>query len=113
VHVALNPEITMNTEVISKAELAASVIAKLGKTDTKGEFVSTSVRVPSWVLAELDAMAAHSGQSRSQVINLVLGAGFEAIKVHLDTALLSELEQLSAVQLVATRAEGKSAAGSI
>ena len=101
----------MNTAVVTKAELAASVIAKMGKHDTRGELVPTSLRLPSWVMCELDAMAAHSGQSRAQIINLVLGAGLEAIKVHLDSALVQELDHLSDASLLATRAQGNNVSG--
>jgi hypothetical protein len=97
----------------SKAEMAASVIAKTGKHDARGELVPTSLRIPSWVMCELDAMAAHSGQSRAQIINLVLGAGLEAIKVHLDIALVTELDHLADDELVSNRAKGNNVSGTV
>ena len=59
----------MNTAVVTKAELAASVIAKMGKHDTRG------------------------------------------IKVHLDSALVQELDHLSDDSLLATRAQGNNVSG--
>lgn len=103
----------MIEEKISIAEMAASTIANTGKSFSKGELVPVSLRLPSWMMSELDAMAAHSKQSRNQVINLVLAAGVEAVKLHLDASVLLKLEHLSEDSMTSSRALGRNVFGEV
>ena len=100
-------------EFPSKAEHAANVIARTAKQTTAGELVPASIRLPSWVMSDLDAMALHSNQSRNHIINLVIAAGIEAVKVHLDKALAVELDALADSEMTRERAMGKNVSGSI
>lgn len=78
----------------SKAELAAMVVSRSGGVFTKGELVPTSVRIPIWVMARLDAMATRSGRSRNHVLNLAIDAGIEAMDAHLPEDVKVEIEHL-------------------
>ena len=99
--------------VPSKAEHAANVVARSARQTTVAELVVTSARFPVWVMAEIDAMAVHSGQSRNHILNLVVGAGLEAVTAHLDKALADDLDKIAADELEVQRAKGKNVSGSI
>ena len=77
---------------LTKAELAALIVTREAEVMTKAELVPISVRVPSWIMAKLDAMTTHSGKSRNHVFNLVLDAGVESVWSHLPNELRTELE---------------------
>ena len=95
----------------TRAELAALIVTREGQSMTRGELVPTSIRVPSWVMAKLDAMTTHSGKSRNQIFNLVIDAGLEAVWSHLPADLRAELEFLAADAMSTTRDEGQNISG--
>lgn len=78
------------------AEQAAAVIVGMGTDFTKGVLVPFSIRVPVWVVAVLDAMAARTGRSRNYVLNLALAVGVDEIQRELPEEVRQELRILAA-----------------
>ena len=78
------------------AEMVAAVLSGSGQTSGRAVLVPLSTRVPSFLVARLDAMAAKSGKSRNSLVALVLEAGLESISSHLDERTKKELRKLEA-----------------
>ena len=97
----------------SKAEHAAAVLSKSADTFIKGELVPTSLRVPAWIMAKLDALATHSGKSRNYVVNLVLDAGLDSILSNFEPETLEQLDFLARDALSTTRSRGQNVSGEI
>lgn len=56
--------------------------------------VPLSTRLPINIVAQLEAMAAKSGKSRNSMVALLLDAGLESVKAHLDKDTLKQLKAL-------------------
>jgi hypothetical protein len=97
----------------TRAEFAAAVLSGTVDLMTKGELVPITGRVPSWVMAVLDAMATRSGKSRNYVVNLVLATGLDAVQEHMSEEVRAELHLLSADAMSLTRSEGRNVSGEL
>lgn len=79
----------------SAAEIAASVILQTTTIYTKGQLTPLTGRIPVWVMGALDAISKRTGKSRNFTMNLVLGAGLDAIQEHLPEEVRQELRSMS------------------
>lgn len=79
----------------SEAEMAAAVIVGTGTSTTVGILVPFSVRLPSFQVAQLDAIAIHTGRSRNYVLNMVVRAGLSAINEYLPSEVREQLSFLA------------------
>lgn len=70
----------------SAAEMLAATFDGRGTMSGQAVTRAVSVRVPVHLLIRVDAFAAHSGLSRTQVLNRFLEAGIDATWSHLSEA---------------------------
>lgn len=84
---------TQHTEH-TEAQCVAALLNGTATSSGKAVLVPMSTRIPVHQVAQLEAMASKAGKTRNAMVALVLDAGLEAIRQHLDSATTKELKQL-------------------
>ena len=74
---------TNDGEEITKAEHLASVLSGTGTTKLNADARPVLSRLPTWTLAEVDAMAAMANKSRNSMIIHLLDCGLEEVRKQL------------------------------
>ena len=74
---------TNDGEEITKAEHLASVLVGTGTTKLNADARPVLSRLPTWTLAEVDAMAAMANKSRNSMIIHLLDCGLEEVRKQL------------------------------
>ena len=80
--------------VISEAEHVAGIVNGTAETNGLSATRGTSVRLPIFLLARLDAYAGVSGKTRNYIIERMLEVGMEETSKHLDEDALQKLHVL-------------------
>ena len=80
--------------VISEAEHVAGIVNGTAETNGLSATRGTSVRLPIFLLARLDAYAGVSGKTRNFIIERMLEVGMEETFKHLDDDVLQKLHDL-------------------
>lgn len=83
-----------NSSDYTSAQMTAAVLNGTGKLEGKAPLAHFTGRVPFWQLSQIEAMAQKAQKSRNSMLALVLEAGIEAIRSHLDEKTLGELRML-------------------
>lgn len=79
---------------ISEAQHVAGIIEGTANTEALNATKGTSVRLPLFMLARLDAFAGVSGKTRNYIIERMLEVGMEETAKHLEEETLQKLHTL-------------------
>ncbi len=102
--------ITHDVEPLSNLDLLVGMISKTADEEQFGALRPVSTRLPLLTVVSLDALAAHSGQSRNKIISKALDAALEmlwnelppveraTIEAHRSMLLTKALNDLSSVE---------------
>jgi predicted DNA-binding protein len=89
----------MQRELLSEADMAASLISGRGTYEHKAQVHPIMVRLPIYTVSKIDALCKHTGKSRAGVMQLLLSVGWEEVTARLDETVLASLVQLDAEAL--------------
>lgn len=98
----------MQTELLSKADRAASLLSGTARVEHKAQTYPVMVRLPIYTVSKIDAVAKHTGKSRAGVMDLLLSVGWDEVTARLDEALLAKLIELDAESLAFLLGEDES-----
>ena len=85
---------TDDGETISAAEHAASIVEGRAKSSYVGVTKVISVRIPSFLAAQVQALANKSGKTRNATIATLLEVGLEEVRGLLSPETLEELDAI-------------------
>jgi predicted DNA-binding protein len=85
---------TEDCENISAAEHAANIVEGRGKSSYIGVTKVISVRIPSFLAAQVQALANKSGKTRNATIATLLEVGLEEVRGRLSPETIEELEAI-------------------
>lgn len=96
-----------DVEVPTPLDILVGMVSKTANEENIGWLQSFSVRCPMAEACLLDALAAHSGQSRNKIVVQIIKTGLDALWTNLPPA---EREQINAIQakLLGERLEARS-----
>lgn len=97
----------MNEE-ITRLDAAVSLFAKTLTMQEVGVNLPVTARLPLFTFAEVEAFAAHSGQSRNRVICELLAVGLECVRNELPNDDAQAIHELFSKFVVEYKDKGES-----
>ena len=90
------------TEEISQADQVAAVVSGVGKNTVVAAVRPVAYRVPVYLLASVDAMAAEGKKSRNAMLNMLVQVGIDEVREKLGQDVVERLllEESKALQFL-------------
>jgi len=84
---------------ITEAQMVAAQLTNNGSSRYMGSLHATSVRLPPFQIAQVEAIAKRLNKSRNAAFSMVVASGFEAICIALGEDADALLQEVSEIQL--------------
>lgn len=83
---------------VTEAQIVAAQLTNNGSSQYIGSLHATSVRLPPYQIAQIEAIAKRLNKSKNAAFSMVIAAGFEAICIALGDDAADLLNEVSKIQ---------------